>query len=235
MPQPDGPRRLKNSPSWTSRSMWSTANASPNFLTTSTSRTSTRARALRLLASRGGPARPHDRIRADPRRATGRVAGDRAATDRSHAADGVNDANRAMSAARDCEFVARIGGQPALPELRAASAVRRRRSNRSARRRAGRGVRYRRTDRQNPDVAPEGPDPHAHPHRDRRHRRPAHRPGARAGRRPRDAANMVKDLAIDGTAVAFTIELTTPACPLKDEIESRRPAALTRWASSRST
>ena len=32
--------------------------------------------------------------------------------------------------------------------------------------------------------------------------------------------NMVRDLRIDGTAVAFTIELTTPACPLKDEIEA---------------
>jgi ATP-binding protein involved in chromosome partitioning len=32
--------------------------------------------------------------------------------------------------------------------------------------------------------------------------------------------NMIKDLRIDGTAVAFTIELTTPACPLKDEIET---------------
>src|SRR6476661_7998580 len=41
LPQPDGPRRLKNSPSTTSRSMWSTATASPNILTTSTSLTST--------------------------------------------------------------------------------------------------------------------------------------------------------------------------------------------------
>jgi ATP-binding protein involved in chromosome partitioning len=32
--------------------------------------------------------------------------------------------------------------------------------------------------------------------------------------------NMVKDLQIAGADVAFTIELTTPACPLKDEIES---------------
>ena len=32
--------------------------------------------------------------------------------------------------------------------------------------------------------------------------------------------NMVKDLVIDGARVAFTIELTTPACPLKDEIEA---------------
>jgi len=38
--------------------------------------------------------------------------------------------------------------------------------------------------------------------------------------------NMVKELRIDGSAVAFTIELTTPACPLKDEIESRVRAAL---------
>ena len=32
--------------------------------------------------------------------------------------------------------------------------------------------------------------------------------------------NMVKGLAIDGSRVALTIELTTPACPLKDEIEA---------------
>ncbi len=32
--------------------------------------------------------------------------------------------------------------------------------------------------------------------------------------------NMVRDLRIDGPNVAFTIELTTPACPLKDEIEA---------------
>jgi len=38
--------------------------------------------------------------------------------------------------------------------------------------------------------------------------------------------DMVRDLKIDGTSVAFQIELTTPACPLKDEIESRVHAAL---------
>jgi ATP-binding protein involved in chromosome partitioning len=38
--------------------------------------------------------------------------------------------------------------------------------------------------------------------------------------------NMVKDLVIDGVGVAFTIELTTPACPLKDEIQARVEAAL---------
>ncbi|MEO8207750.1 MAG: Mrp/NBP35 family ATP-binding protein [Chloroflexota bacterium] len=38
--------------------------------------------------------------------------------------------------------------------------------------------------------------------------------------------NMIKDLRVDGAAVAFTIELTTPACPLKDEIEGAVRAAL---------
>lgn len=32
--------------------------------------------------------------------------------------------------------------------------------------------------------------------------------------------NMVKDVAIDGDAVSVTIELTTPACPMKDKIRS---------------
>ncbi len=39
--------------------------------------------------------------------------------------------------------------------------------------------------------------------------------------------NMVKDIVIaDGGDVSFTIELTTPACPLKDEIERNARAAL---------
>ena len=38
--------------------------------------------------------------------------------------------------------------------------------------------------------------------------------------------NMVKNLQIDGPNVALTIELTTPACPLKDEIERNVNAAL---------
>src|SRR5664279_5973845 len=37
---------------------------------------------------------------------------------------------------------------------------------------------------------------------------------------------MIKDLTIEGTRVAFTIELTTPACPLKDEIQTRVDNAL---------
>ncbi len=32
--------------------------------------------------------------------------------------------------------------------------------------------------------------------------------------------NMVRDLVVDGSRVAMTIDLTTPACPLKDEIEA---------------
>jgi ATP-binding protein involved in chromosome partitioning len=39
--------------------------------------------------------------------------------------------------------------------------------------------------------------------------------------------NMVKSVAIDGASVAFTIELTTPACPLKDEIEGNARTVLT--------
>jgi ATP-binding protein involved in chromosome partitioning len=38
--------------------------------------------------------------------------------------------------------------------------------------------------------------------------------------------NMVKGITFDGSHVAFTIELTTPACPLKDEIERNARAAL---------
>ena len=40
------------------------------------------------------------------------------------------------------------------------------------------------------------------------------------------ALDMVKDLVIDGSALSMTIELTTPACPLKDEIERTTNAAL---------
>src|SRR5882757_8526275 len=32
--------------------------------------------------------------------------------------------------------------------------------------------------------------------------------------------NMVKDIAIDGNYVSFTVVLTTPACPLKDMIKN---------------
>ena len=38
--------------------------------------------------------------------------------------------------------------------------------------------------------------------------------------------NMIRDLTIEGSKVAFTIELTTPACPLKDEIQARVENAL---------
>jgi ATP-binding protein involved in chromosome partitioning len=38
--------------------------------------------------------------------------------------------------------------------------------------------------------------------------------------------DMVKNVVIDGSALSMTIELTTPACPLKDEIERTTQAAL---------
>jgi ATP-binding protein involved in chromosome partitioning len=37
---------------------------------------------------------------------------------------------------------------------------------------------------------------------------------------------MIKNVQIDGSSVAFTIELTTPACPLKDQISSEAEAAV---------
>ncbi|MBX7096574.1 MAG: Mrp/NBP35 family ATP-binding protein [Myxococcaceae bacterium] len=39
-------------------------------------------------------------------------------------------------------------------------------------------------------------------------------------------AGMVKDVKIDGGAVALTIELTTPACPMKDQIQKDAEGAL---------
>ncbi len=40
------------------------------------------------------------------------------------------------------------------------------------------------------------------------------------------ARRMVKAVQIDGTSVSFTIELTTPACPLKDQIRAEAEAAV---------
>jgi len=40
------------------------------------------------------------------------------------------------------------------------------------------------------------------------------------------ALDMVKNVVIDGSTLSMTIELTTPACPLKDEIERTTNAAL---------
>ena len=36
----------------------------------------------------------------------------------------------------------------------------------------------------------------------------------------------VKDLSIDGGRVSFTIELTTPACPVKDQMREQAVAAV---------
>ncbi len=41
---------------------------------------------------------------------------------------------------------------------------------------------------------------------------------------------MIKNLKIDGGKVAFTVELTTPACPLKDQIQDECQAAIERIA-----
>ena len=47
--------------------------------------------------------------------------------------------------------------------------------------------------------------------------------------------NMVKAITIDAADVALTIELTTPACPLKDEIERNARAALAAIGVDRAT
>src|ERR1051325_11918163 len=40
----------------------------------------------------------------------------------------------------------------------------------------------------------------------------------------------IKDLKIDGGRVAFTIELTTPACPVKDQMRDQARAAVMQVA-----
>src|SRR5215211_776434 len=42
--------------------------------------------------------------------------------------------------------------------------------------------------------------------------------------------HMIKDLKVDDTSVQFTVELTTPACPLKDQIRDECEVALERIA-----
>lgn len=44
------------------------------------------------------------------------------------------------------------------------------------------------------------------------------------------ARNMIKSLKVDGGKVQFTVDLTTPACPLKDQIKDECEAALERVA-----
>ncbi|MEI8131735.1 MAG: Mrp/NBP35 family ATP-binding protein [Leptolinea sp.] len=40
--------------------------------------------------------------------------------------------------------------------------------------------------------------------------------------------NMIKDIVIDGSDVSFTVELTTPACPLRGRIQSEAKAAVVK-------
>ena len=43
---------------------------------------------------------------------------------------------------------------------------------------------------------------------------------------------MIKNIKIDGRRVSFMVELTTPACPLKDQIQRECEAAIERIAGS---
>ena len=45
---------------------------------------------------------------------------------------------------------------------------------------------------------------------------------------------MIKDIRIGDGTVALTVNLTTPACPLKAKIEARRPRGPDRAGSARS-
>src|SRR5580765_5236685 len=42
----------------------------------------------------------------------------------------------------------------------------------------------------------------------------------------------IKDLVIDGSRVAFTIELTTPACPVKEQMRDQARAAVSALGAS---
>ena len=46
---------------------------------------------------------------------------------------------------------------------------------------------------------------------------------------------MIKDLQVQGDEVTFTIVLTTPACPLRNQIEAEARAAVTRIGAQRVT
>ena len=234
LPQPDGPRRLKNSPSWTSRSMWSTATASPNFLTTSTSLTSTVGTVVgtpgadsgELPRKRGIGAEDMGRrcVGCQGSAARGRVPQRRA---RFVAVRGSTDcgirASRPIGRTSRHEPVRTAVGTCARP------AGRRPRSGRAP---VAPGARYDidasavRT-RDAPSHHVEGTPPtDVDPHRSRHPRRPAHRPGAGARPRHRHPRHGQATSRSTATRVAFTIELTTPACPLKDEIEARRHAGV---------
>ena len=166
MPQPDGPSRLKNSPYWTSRLMWSTATASPKRLTTSTSRTSTVGTFVRTPAWDDAP-RPPARLGCGAR-IWARSAG-------------VKDANPVARAAR---IRARFAPSdaPSTVESVDAPATRIDPAAHAPTPRYDIDATNVRTTLATPR---RDPTADAQPHPRRRHRRHAHRPGARARARPR--------------------------------------------------
>ena len=186
--------------------MWSTATASPNFLTTSTSLTSTVGTFARL--QRGGT-RPRSRApgSAEDMVATARVSTARYAPRRLRCRARFVAVEAGDDGIRDHRGE-RTGAGDALREV---------------------GVRYRRFLRQNTARsfrAVEGTPP---PMPSLTH--DAVIDAMRTVQEPelgRDliTLDMVKDVVIDGSSVSLKIELTTPACPLKDEIERTTHAAL---------
>ena len=224
LPQPDGPRRLKNSPSWTSRLMWSTADRLAERLDHIHEPDVDGRHVRRYSCAVGMPG-----ARLGARDGAGRAARLGCGRGYGRARTGVKDDETRADAA--CDVV------------RDSTAIQRRSATDSASRRERRSAggapsgRRRRYDidairghEHAPTVEPrrEGTRP---PMPSLTH--DAVIDALRTVQEPelgRDLVtlNMVKDVVIDGSDVAFTIELTTPACPLKDEIERQRPRGARR-------
>jgi hypothetical protein len=195
LPQPDGPRRLKNSPSRTSRSMWSTANTSPNFLTTSTRRTSTSV--TQVSRGQGAPAcrqrHPEVASKSLPRPAPTSSVSPNGGPRIGVGYRGCQQSEvRGRNAREPAKFVRNRADRDGLRRFRqrALPAALRARAPGVVPRRAGAApsqpfgpiaLRWA-ISTHGPSISPhaEVPQPHADPLRRRHLRRPPHRPGARA-------------------------------------------------------
>src|SRR4051812_42864100 len=203
LPQPDGPSRLKNSPLTTSRSMWSTATVSPNALTTSTSLTSTVVTFVgtpEVQARGGASGAPVGRGYGSSWRV-------------SNARHDVRALHMVRDSLQSGDATVGIRVRPRLDDHQHGS--------------HGAAVRYRRVHRQKfrPLLTRRDPTQMTSLTHD------AVIDAMRTVQEPelgRDliSLDMVKNVVIDGASLSMTIELTTPACPLKDEIERTTHAAL---------
>ena len=208
LPQPDGPSRLKNSPVWTSRLMWSTTTASPYRLTTSTSLTST-------VATFDSDSCE------DGQRRTARDSDGARIWSWRHECQGRETRSVTAGSLRDSsssDRVDRRNPSTPLPDATTSAAPSRR----------GRGYDIDASTVRTPDhdSVPEGTDRRcpASPTTPSSTRcAPSRSPSSGATSSPSTWSRTSSSTA---PALALTIELTTPACPLKDEIERTTHAAL---------